>query len=93
MEVITDRQPIIIRVIKRIWKMKKSTIVSRAVNGGFYGMISMTEKTSHLISVRFIREEEYRCNGIAGHLLDMAVEDLRAKGRQRLSDYRHMQLL
>ena len=25
-------------------------------------------------------EEEYRCNGIAGHLLDMAVEDLRAKG-------------
>lgn len=24
-------------------------------------------------------EEEYRCNGIAGHLLDMAVEDLRAK--------------
>lgn len=25
-------------------------------------------------------EEEYRCIGIAGHLLDMAVEDLRAKG-------------
>ena len=25
-------------------------------------------------------EEEYRCNGIAGQLLDMAVEDLRAKG-------------
>lgn len=25
-------------------------------------------------------EEEYRRNGIAGHLLDMAVEDLRAKG-------------
>ena len=25
-------------------------------------------------------EEEYRCNGIAGRLLDMAVEDLRAKG-------------
>lgn len=25
-------------------------------------------------------EEEYCCNGIAGHLLDMAVEDLRAKG-------------
>lgn len=25
-------------------------------------------------------EEEYHCNGIAGHLLDMAVEDLRAKG-------------
>ncbi len=25
-------------------------------------------------------EEEYRCNGIAGHLLDTAVEDLRAKG-------------
>lgn len=25
-------------------------------------------------------EEEYRCNGITGHLLDMAVEDLRAKG-------------
>ena len=25
-------------------------------------------------------EEEYRCNGIAVHLLDMAVEDLRAKG-------------
>lgn len=25
-------------------------------------------------------EEEYRCNGIAGHLLGMAVEDLRAKG-------------
>ena len=25
-------------------------------------------------------EEEYRCNGIAGHLRDMAVEDLRAKG-------------
>lgn len=25
-------------------------------------------------------EEEYRCNGIAGHLLDMAVEALRAKG-------------
>lgn len=24
-------------------------------------------------------EEEYRCIGIAGHLLDMAVEDLRAK--------------
>ena len=25
-------------------------------------------------------EEEYRCKGIAGHLLGMAVEDLRAKG-------------
>lgn len=25
-------------------------------------------------------EEEYRCQGIAGRLLDMAVEDLRAKG-------------
>lgn len=25
-------------------------------------------------------EEEYRCQGIAGKLLDMAVEDLRAKG-------------
>lgn len=25
-------------------------------------------------------EEEYRCNGIAGQLLDMVVEDLRAKG-------------
>lgn len=25
-------------------------------------------------------EEEYRCNGIAGQLLDMAEEDLRAKG-------------
>ena len=25
-------------------------------------------------------ETEYRCKGIAGHLLDMAVEDLRAKG-------------
>lgn len=25
-------------------------------------------------------EEEYRCIGIAGHLLNMAVEDLRAKG-------------
>ena len=24
-------------------------------------------------------EEEYRCKGIAGHLLDMAVEDLRSK--------------
>ncbi len=25
-------------------------------------------------------EKEYRCKGIAGHLLDMAVEDLRSKG-------------
>ncbi len=25
-------------------------------------------------------EDEYRCQGIAGHLLDMAVEDLREKG-------------
>ena len=25
-------------------------------------------------------EEEYRCQGIAGRLLDMAVEDLRVKG-------------
>lgn len=25
-------------------------------------------------------EEEYRCKGIAGHLLNMAVEDLRTKG-------------
>ena len=25
-------------------------------------------------------EEKYRCNGIAGHLLKMVVEDLRAKG-------------
>ena len=25
-------------------------------------------------------EEEYRCKGIAGHLLDMVVEDLRSKG-------------
>lgn len=25
-------------------------------------------------------ESEYRCKGIAGHLLDMAVEDLRSKG-------------
>jgi GNAT superfamily N-acetyltransferase len=25
-------------------------------------------------------EEEYRCKGIAGHLLDMVVEDLKSKG-------------
>lgn len=25
-------------------------------------------------------EEEYRCKGIAGHLLNMAVEDMRSKG-------------
>lgn len=25
-------------------------------------------------------EEEYRCRGIAGHLLNMAVEDMRSKG-------------
>lgn len=25
-------------------------------------------------------EKEYRCNGIAGHLLDMAVEDMKSKG-------------
>lgn len=25
-------------------------------------------------------EEEYRCNGIAGHLLDIAVKDLKTKG-------------
>ena len=25
-------------------------------------------------------EEQYRCQGVAGHLLNMAVEDLRAKG-------------
>ena len=30
--------------------------------------------------MRFFTEDKYRCQGIAGHLLNMAVEDLRLKG-------------